>query len=353
MAKKKTMVETYRDEFSSWKSVLEKYFTRFNDNYKRYTNVNETVGTKAKISDPVAPELIERVIQKLFQRDPKFFAESRGKTLTREIKNVMSSTIEYLWSNQDTVQSTGTMRSKLKVGGREFCVTGNMATEVFWNNDADAPDMRIIPIEDVIFDPTKTLKTSPVYYVRQYVSLDYLKGNKEIQKDGKPVVGMFDPKALKKLEERLKDSSKRRDVDHDINRSGGEYEEPEDQLLLISRYEGAKVCRFIWEEDDEKPLVLQEFENKVLGTHPLQFAMDIEVPKEPYGFSILDYLGGLIKAKDMFLNQMVDYGSKVLNPPLFVDPSIAPVYLKTMANAWKLGGVVLANPQQADHKPIS
>jgi len=349
---KKTRVEEYRDEFSGWKDVLEKYFRRFNDNYKRYTNVNETIGTKAKISDPVAPELIERVIQKLFQRDPKFFAESRGKSLTREIKQVMSSAIEFLWSNPDMIQATGTMRSKLKVGGREFCVTGNMCTEVYWNHITDTPDMRVIPIEDVIFDPTKTLKSSPVYYVRQYVSLDYLKDNKEIRKDGKPVTGIFDAGAIKKLEIRLKDSTKRRDISRDINRSGGNYEEPEDMLLLISRYEGSKVCRFIWEDDEEEPLVVQEFDNAVLGTHPLQFAMDVEVPKEPYGFSILDYLGGLIKAKDMFLNQMVDYGSKVLNPPLFVDPSIAPVYLKTIANAWKLGGVVLAPPQQADHKPM-
>jgi hypothetical protein len=78
--------------------------------------------------------------------------------------------------------------------------------------------------------------------------------------------------------------------------------------------------------------------------------MDIEVVKEPYGFSTLDFLNPLTHVKDLFIQQLVAYGSKLLNPPLFVDPSLAPVNRATLANAWKLGGLVMAPPQQAEHK---
>ena len=351
MESKKSKLEQYKGEYSKWLKELQPYFTRFNENYKRYTAVNETVGTDAKITDPVAPELVERVIQKLFQRDPKFYAESRGNSLPREVKKVLGAAAEYLWTNADTVQNTGTMRSKLKVAGREFCVTGNLAGEVFWNFKSDSPDLRIIPIEDVIFNPAKTLKNSDKYYLRQYVSLQYLKDNVEIKKDGTVVTGLFSPSAIKKLDLRLDDSVQTTES-RDIDRSGSNKTKNLEQILMITRYDGKDVCRFVWEDDDAEPLLVQEYTNEILETHPLVFAMDIEVPKEPYAFSILDYLGGLLRAKDMFLNQLVDYGSKVLNPPLFIDPSIAPVHLKTVANAWKLGGVVLAPPGQAEHKTM-
>lgn len=345
-------VQSYKKEFSRWLDVLSKYHSRFDENYKKYTAYNETVGTDAKISDPVAPELVERVIQKLFERDPKFYAESRGKNLPREVKNIISSTAEFLWNNPDTIQETGPMRTKLKVGGREFCVTGNIAVEAYYNAKADAPDLRIIPIEDVIFDPSKTIKTSPVYYVRQFVSLDYLKDNVEVREGGTLVKGIFKPSAVKKLEDLKKDTVRQDPTDNQINRSGGDYQKSVGDFQLISRWQGPKCVRFVMDDDLEEPILLQEYENTVLGTHPFAFAMDMEVPKQPYGFSILDFLNGLMKAKDMFLNQMVDYGSKVLNPPTIVNPNIGPVNLKTISNMYKLGGIVLGDPSQIDHKPM-
>lgn len=350
---KKSTIEQYRDEFGSWLRELTNYQSRFKVNYRRYTGVNDTKGTQAKVADPVAFELVERVIQKLFEREPKFFAESKGKNIPREVKNVLTGVAEYLWNNQDMVQATGTMRSKLKVLGREFIITGNVATEAYWNPTADAPDMRIIPIEDVIFDPSKTLKTSPVYYVRQFVSLQYLKDNAEIKDNGEVVSGMFKTAAIKKLERTTDDRSKKKDNPSEnlINRSGTELQRKEDEFQLISRWEGKKCCRFIWDDDLEEPILVQEFES-ILADDPLDFAMDIEVVKEPYAISLIDPQAGLFKAKDMILNQTLDYGAKVLNPPTIVNPQGQSVNLKTIANMYKLGGIVVGDPKSIEHKPM-
>lgn len=346
MATKKTIQE-YKDEFSGWLRDLENYQTRFKDNYKRYTGYNETQGTETKISDPVAFELTERVIQKLYEKEPKFYADSRGKNLPTEVKNIITSTAEFMWNNPDRVQFSGPMRSKLKVGAREFIVTGNLAVESFWSHQVDAPDARIIPIEDVVFDPTKTLKTSPVYYIRQFVSLDYLKDNVEIKKDGSVVTGMFDSAAIKKLSRTVDERSKNKydSRSNTISRSGTDLAHREDEFQLISRWEGKECVRFVMDDDMEKPVVVQEF-SSLLDDDPLDFAMDVEVVKEPYAMSLIDPQLGLFKAKDLILNQTISYGAKVLNPPTIVNPNLGPVNLKTIANMYKLGGIVLGDPNQ-------
>lgn len=344
MATKKDIQE-YKDEFGAWLNSLSPSQARFKTNYKRYTGYNETKGTETKISDPVAFELTERVNQKLFEREPKFYAEA-SKNLPKEVKRVIQSVAEHFWNNQNMVQTSGTMRSRLKVFGREFIITGNGAVESFWNNKSDAPDMRIIPIEDIIFDPARTLKTSPVYYVRQFVSLDYLKDNVEVKKDGSVVTGMFNSAAIKKLERFIEGkSTDRKNVpsDNAVNRSGTDIQRKVDDFQLISRWEGADCTRFVMDDDMEAPVVVQEFKS-LLDDDPLDFAMDIEVVKEPYAISMIDPQAGLFKAKDLLLCQTVDVGAKVLNPPTIVNPLGGTVNLKSVANMYKLGGIVIGDP---------
>jgi hypothetical protein len=340
-------VEKYSAEYQDWLKKLQRYHTeRFNTNYLQYTAYCQTVGTKSKISDPVAPELTERQIQKLFERDPKFFALGRGLNLPKEITDLMGSTVDYFWNNPDMIQSTGTMRSKLKLGGREFCILGNLGVETYFNNDSNTPDMRVLAVEDVIFNPIKTLKTSPVYYVRSRVDLEYLESHKEITKDGKKT-GIF--KNIDAIKEQFKEAKSQPDKSSNIvNRSGSNMQDEVGPIELITRWEGRKCFRFI--VGLEEPQFIQEYVEDVIGDDPLDFAMDIELPKQPYALSYLDFIRGLTKAKDMFLNQTVDYGAKALNPPLFYDPSIAPVHKATLANAFKLGGLVAVNPQMVDHK---
>jgi len=356
-------VEEYRSEYSNWLKELEPYHERFNTNYEQYTSQNQIKGTEAKVTDPVAPELTERVIQKLFEREPKFFIESRGNKIPSEVKNVLTAVADFAWNNQDTVQVTGTMRSKLKVGGREFVITGNMATEVYWNPTSDTPDMRIVPIEDVIFNPTKNLKTSNRYYVRQFVDLDYLDDNVEVYEADKVVTGIFKKEAIEELQGIYGEGFQVDPNGYRINRNGGKTQNV-DKIPLISRYEGKKCCRFVLAgtdntgkgktkgESKQKAVIVQEYDNEVLDTNPLQFAMDKELPKVPYAYSVLDDLSGLIKAKNLFVNQMVDYGAKVLNPATIVDPNIGAQNLRTVANMYKLGGIVLAPQGSITHQTM-
>ena len=348
MAKKKD-IQSYKSEFSNWLKELENYQEHFQDNYDQYTGKNNVKGTETKISDPVAFELVERVVQKLYEREPKFYADSRGKNLPKEVKDIITSTAEYLWNSQDRVQASGTMRSKLKVGAREFIIVGNLAVESFWNGKCDSPDARIIPIEDVVFDPSKTLKTSPVYYIRQFVDIDYLKDNVEIKKDGEVITGIFDSAAVKKLS-RIVDGRENKPLKDNpssnvLNRSNTELTHKEDEFQLISRWKGKSCCRFVMDSDMEEPVIVEEFDS-ILDDDPLDFAMDIEVVKEPYAMSLIDPQLGLFKAKNMILNQTVSYGAKVLNPPTVVNPNIGPVNLKTVSNMYKLGGIVLGDPNQ-------
>lgn len=344
-------ITEYREEFTRWFNVLEKYHrNRFDVNYRQYTSNNSTQGTTAKISDPIAPEQVERVIQKMFKNDPKFIVFARGKNIPKEITDIVSSTAAYYWTCPERVMISGSMKSKLKLWGREFCVLGNLATESYYEGKSDTPDARIIPVEDVIFDPTKSLKTSDVYYVRQYVSVKYLEDNIETTDKNGIVRGIFKKAALEKIKKLHEDKQLKQDQRSNyINRAGKDvYERVADAVELVSRWEGKKVCRVAdWLE------ILQEATDPLnIQDHPFQFAMDIEVPKEPYAFSLLDYISGITHGKDLILNQIIDYGSKALNPPMFVDPSIAPVNRVTLRNAYKLGGIVFARPDQVEHKSM-
>jgi len=346
-------VQSYKEEYARWKPLLSNYQLRFKENYKRYSGYFDQSGTNVKIADPVAFELVERMVLRLFENEPKFNAESTGFNLPREVKRIITSVAEFIWTNPDVISATGPMKSKLKVLGREFSVTGNVGCETYWNPKADAPDMRPIAVEDVIFDPSKSLKTSPVYYIEQFVSLDYLEDNVEIKKDGEVITGIFNSAGIKQLKrDSLKNAEKPDPSPVLMNRTGTTIGRQVDQHLLISRWEGKHCCRFVVDLDSSNPIFVQEFDS-ILDDDPLDFAMDIEVVKEPYAMSIIDPQAGLFKAKDLILSQTVDYGAKVLNPPTIVDPTVGPINLKTVANMYKLGGIVLANPSQIHQEPIS
>ena len=356
MVKTKTIssserISEYKKEYQKWFDVLQNYHTnRFNRNYKQYTAYATTKGTHTKISDPIAPELVERVIQKLFEKKPNFYALARGKTIPSEITDLMAGVASFYWDNPDTTAQTGTMKSKLKMIAREFLVTGNAAIEEYFNIKSDNPDMRLIPIEDVIFDPTQSLKSSYRYYIRSFVNLDYLEQNAEITEKGVVTKGLF--KNIPQLKESIsKDKVIKPDPTTNLIVRGTSeiYQHQVDEIELISVWTGSKLCQIAnWD------FIIRETTDPMqIGDKPLDFAMDVEVPKQPYALSMLDFLNGMTKAKDLLLNQVVDYGTKALNPPLFYDPSIMPVNRAQLSNAYKLGGLVPIKPGDAQHQPMA
>ena len=342
-----------KKEYTRWLNVLQNYHQeRFTKNYQQYTAYTATQSTHAKISDPVAPELVERVVQKLFAHDPRFNVMARGKNIPKELSNIMEAVAGYYWTNPEKIQSSGTLRQKLKVGAREFCIIGNMCVETYYNADSDTPDFRIWPIEDVIFNPSLTLKTSNRYYFRQFISLEYLEAMIEEKNDaGEVVTGLFNADAVRSVKERYKEgigTMKSDPTPNQVMRSGNNaLTRHVEDILMVSVWDTKtlKVRRIIdWTDVVEEvtdPLGIKEL--------PFNFAMDIEVPKEPYGFGILDFLSGVTQAKDLFLNQIVDYGSRALNPPLFVDPSSPAINRQTLRNAFRVGGIVFAKPSDVQH----
>lgn len=348
--KKTSYIDDYVEEYNGWHDKLKPIWTdRFDRNYRQYTAYTEVEGTDSKISDPVAPELTERQIRRLFEKDPLFFALGRGKNVPKEVTDLMGDIVSFYWTNPDMVASTGTMKSKLKVGGREFCILGNVVFETYYNSDSESPDIRVHKLDNVVFNPAQGLKSSKIKYVRQTVDLKYLEENEEVVKDG-VTKGLY--KNLNKVKEQFKDATVKNSHGVTVNRSAESQTDYEDPIELISRYKGAKVCRFIKNaSDDDGAIIIQEFES-VLGESPLACAMDVEIVGQPYAMSYLDFINGLTQAKDLTLNQIVSYGAKSLNSPLFYDPLSAPINKLLLANAYKLGGLVPINPAMADHKPM-
>jgi hypothetical protein len=352
MKKTNSRIQEYREEYERWLKELQVYHTgRFSRNYEQY-NAYTDDDEKTTVSDPMAVELIERKIVRMFERKPKFFVQAKGHNIPKEITNIIAAVPTYYWDCPERIKASGSMKSKLKVSSRELGITGNLVNETYYNVKSDTPDCRLKPIEDFIFDPTKTLKTSEVVYSRDFVDLKYIKDNVEILEDGRVIKGMFKPAAVKKIENIYKDSTLTTDnSSNKINRSGDITEPKVAPIELISRWEGKSCCRFIKGIEESEAIVVQEFDS-ILGEDPFDRVMDIEIAKQPYGYSMLDYLNPLTKLKDLFIKQLSAYGSKLLNPPLFVDPNILPVNKATLANAWKLGGLVMADPRMAEHKPM-
>lgn len=348
-----TRIGEYKKEYTRWLNVLDNYYQeRFTKNYQQYTAYTATRGTHAKISDPVAPELVERVVQKLFARDPTFQVMARGKDLPKEVVDIMQSVASYYWTNPEQIQSSGSLRQKLKVGGREFCIIGNLAVETYYNSESETPDFRVWPVEDVIFNPSLTLKTSNRYYFRQYVSLEYLESMVEEKNDkGEVVKGLFNADAINRVKATYAEETgtmKSDPTPNQVMRSGNNaLTHHVEDILMVSRWDPKtlEVCRIIdWCE------IIQETTDPLgIKSFPFDFAMDIEVPKEPYGYGLLDFISGVTQAKDLFLNQIVDYGSRALNPPLFVDPAAPAVNKQSLRNAFRVGGIVYASPQTAQH----
>lgn len=350
---KASSLATYKDEYTRWLNTLQTYHTeRFAPNYRQYTALSDTSGTDSNISDPVAPELVERKLQKLFERDPKFYAMARGQNIPKEVSDFMANVASYYWTNPEKVQTTGTMRAFLKKVGREFLITGNAGTEVYYNAKSENPDVRQHAIEDIIFDPSRQLKNAGVYYIRQYMSLEKIEEQVEVMEDGKVKKGLFKADAIARLKEKYEKvtpGAKSDPTSNQVNRAGSAiFDRIVEDVLVVSRWDGKYLCQIA----DWEVIIREATDPMQIGDDPLDFIMDIEVPKQPYAFSMLDFIAGLTAAKDLFLNQVIDYGSKALNPPLFYDPSLSPASKNTLRNAYSLGGLVAAAPNQAGHQPM-
>lgn len=352
-SRKASSLEVYKNEYTRWLQTLQTYHTeRFAPNYRQYTALPDTEGTDSSISDPVAPELVERKLQKLFERDPKFYAMARGQNIPKEISDFMANVASYYWTNPEKVQTTGTMRAFLKKVGREFLITGNAGTEVYYNSKSENPDVRQHAIEDIIFDPSRQLKNAGVYYIRQYMSLEDIEDQVEVMEDGEVKKGLFKPEAIARLKQKYAEVSpgaKSDPTSNQVNRAGSAvFDRKVEDVLVVSRWDGKYLCQIA----DWEVIIREATDPMQIGDDPLDFIMDIEVPKQPYAFSMLDFISGLTAAKDLFLNQVIDYGSKALNPPLFYDPSLSAASKMTLRNAYSLGGLVAASPNQAGHQPM-
>ena len=116
---KKERLLKYRQEYDKWLLELQPYHTgRFDKNYKQYSVYTSTEQTESKISDPVAAEITERQVSRMFERDPKFFVQAQGQNLPKEITDIIAVVPTYYWSCPERVKSTGPMKEKLKEAGR-------------------------------------------------------------------------------------------------------------------------------------------------------------------------------------------------------------------------------------------
>src|SRR4051812_12327351 len=111
--------------FDEWYNQLRLYHTgRFARNYLDWTGyVDDKSTTKSKLADPMPFELIERLVNRMFNRNPKVSVCGVGLNLRPEIADSLKARAESAWSNPNMTMNSGSMRQKIMMSVREYGIT--------------------------------------------------------------------------------------------------------------------------------------------------------------------------------------------------------------------------------------
>lgn len=357
----------YVKQWKKWREDLADFYKRVNENYKQYTgNKEQNKGTASKITDPMAFEFVERMVPRLLQRKPDIIAKAKGgeylsmitpdgEKMLEMAEKFVKGVLEYLWESPEMAESSDVMSVKLLPQLREWGIAGNTFGEIYWNITRavenyktedkkdeykakiiyDAPDYNVMPIERLVFNPAMSIKQSDIYYVEKYVTYDELK-NKEIREEDGIIKGVY--KNLDLLKKEREEKGFIDDENEILRDKDARTPRKHKPIRLLERWQGAKL--FAIAEDGI--IVREEFDPCKVGGHPLIIATNYELVNQPVGYSEIDPIKEMARAKDTIVNQRIDIINKALKPPLRIDPN-GTVKIESLANAYAFGGPVYAS----------
>lgn len=339
----------YSNEFKSWRNQLRDYWTQISKNqelYEFYKREEEETESQISLNTPFS--IIESMVARANETTLNITIRAKGVNGLTDFESWVSSVLKDAINDPDVARYYGTFRKSKERFFREFLVKGNAVatTEYCYKTDkdgkavADNPYVNVRDLYSVIFNPSKTLADSDVYYLESYVKYSQLKNNEYKEGTGKY-------KNLAQLKELAEEDGKYIDDSEEMHITNGrKIAKKVEPIHILERWEGTKYTVIA---DDR--IVIQELDDPFkIGGHNLLIGMNYVVGSRPYAYGEIDAIYGTVRAQDTIINQNLDMVNRYLRPSILVDPSSG-VDIDQLIVLIENGGVMYGNPTAIGNVP--
>lgn len=351
MNKEEKTIESYVSEFKSWKDSLRRYWKSIDKNqemYEFYKREDSETQSQISLNTPFA--IVESMVSKANDSNLVVTVNAKGEKGLQDLEKWISSILKDAMTDPDVAQVKGSFRKIREKFFREFLVKGNAVASVEWLRKVDStgkvqannPYVRVRNLKSVIFNPTKTLCDSDVYYLESNVKFSDLQKQ---EYDKKKDIGIY--KNLAKLRD-LADK-KEVEIDDESYYAGNEkITKKGAPIHIIERWEGSKYCVIA----NNEVIIREEDDPFKIGGHNLITAMDYVVGDRPYAYGEIDAIYMSVRAQDTIVNQSIDIVNRYLRPSILVDP-MANADLDELMDLIENGGVMEGKPDMIGAVPTN
>jgi len=332
----------YVEEFNKWREELKPFWDQIDKNQEMYEFYRrEESETRSDISLNTTFSIIESMVAKANESNLNITVNAKGETGLNELEKWISSVLKDAIEDTDVAQYKGSFRKQREKFFRNLLVQGNAIATIEWFKKkvngkvlAENPYFNVRELKSVVFDPTKTLCTSDVYYIESYLKFQDLKDNELNKKSGK---GKY--KNLAEVKKQAKD--KEIDIEDEYDYSDEKkIVRKASPIRILERYEGTeyKIIALngiiIYEENDPFGLM----------GHNIVTAMNYVVRNRPYAYGEIDPIYKPVRAQDTIVNQGIDLVNKKLRSSIAVKPGTGTEDLDAIIDVVENGGVITLDP---------
>jgi hypothetical protein len=330
MAKANSPVLGYVEEFKTWREDLRPYWRSIDKNselYEFYKREQEETESQVSLNTPFS--IVESMVAKANDTSLNITVRAKGENNLTDFESWVSSVLKSSIEDPDVAQFHGTFRKNKEKFFRDFLVKGNAVASVEWcyqttlvtdrngkdkkKTIADNPYVRNRDLKSVIFNPSRTLADSDVYYLESYVKFsDLQKYEKDPKTDRGYYTNLAEIKRLAEEDKKLIDDQEQ--TNFSDNQRITKKTEP---IHLIERWEGAHLITIAY----DRVVIRDEFDPFKIGGHNLLLGMNYAVGSRPYAYGEIDAIYGTVRAQDTIVNQNLDIVNRFLRPAILVDPT--------------------------------
>lgn len=339
----------YAEEFRTWRNHLRVYWPQIVKNqelYEFYKRDEEETESQISLNTPFS--IVESMVAKANDTTLNVTVRAKGTNGLTDFESWVSAVLKDAIDDPDVARYHGTFRKAKERFFREFLVKGNAVatTEFCYKTDkdgktvADNPYVNVRDLLSVVFNPSKTIADSDVYYLESYVKYSQLKNNEYNEGIGK-YKNLKELKALAEEDGKLIDDTEEMHITN-----GGKVGKKVEPIHILERWEGTKYTVIA---DDR--VIIQELDDPFkTGGHNLLIGMNYVVGSRPYAYGEIDAIYGTVRAQDTIINQNLDIINRYLRPAILVDPN-GGMDIDQLIILVENGGVMYGNPTAVGNVP--
>lgn len=292
----------------SWREELRQYWEQIDKNQEMYEfyrrDAVENEFDDLSLNTPFA--IVESIVAKANETTLNVTVKAQGENYLGDFEEWVSAVLKQAIEDPDVAKFYGSFRKIREMFLRDFLVKGNAVAQVNWCYKkssggkvlADNPYTSLLSLKSLVFDPTKTIATSGIYYIEGSAKFSDLKAD-----------GSY--KNLNKIKEKASDEGRFIDTedqvfilpDRKVNRKA-------DPIHLLEVWDGDRYLVIA----DHTVVIKDEKDPLKIGGHNLLIAMNYAIEGRPYAYGEIDGIYKPTRIQDTIINQNIAIINRYLKP---------------------------------------